>query len=431
MYTYIKELITNNVYDVIVIGGGPSGVAAAAAAGREGSKTLLIESTSTLGGMGTIGLVSIWCHFSDKEKIIYRSLAEKVLRESKKNVINVSEDRIDGVPIDSEALKRVYDNLLKEYNVDILFNTTLCDCIKENDEIKGIIINNKQGLQVYNAKIFIDTTGDADLVAMAGLETNKDEKLIQPSTLCFVISNVNISEYYKFGNLHGSNPNSIIHKIIADKKYPLIDGHVCAGLVGPNTLSFNAGHVPNVDVTNPIEYSKGMIKGRETARQYHEALKEYLPEAFKDSFLVETAPSLGIRESRRIIGDYILNLDDYAERRIFNDEIGRSSYPIDVHGNANAAKPSGKYAHYGVGESFGIPYRTLTPKGLKNVLVAGKAISADRMAQGSIRVMGVCLVTGEAAGTASSFALNNNNDVHSIDTNKLRDKLRSYGAYFK
>ena len=159
------------------------------------------------------------------------------------------------------------------------------------------------------------------------------------------------------------------------------------------------------------------------------------PKAYAGSFLVSTGSLLGIRETRRIIGDYILTRDDYIARRSFPDEIARNSYYLDVHlskSEKDMAEPEldKRCARYEPGESHGIPYRCLTPKGLKNVLIAGRCISADRAVQGSTRVMPVCLVMGEAAGLAAAMAGQAQSiDTHAIDTNDLRSRLQAYGAY--
>lgn len=438
MYTLKqKNLSLNENYDVVVVGGGPAGCTAAASSAREGAKTLLIEATGALGGMGTNGLVPAWCPFSDKEKIIYRGLAEKVFNDTKAGMKHIKAHDLDWVAIDAERLKRVYDELVTSYGCDVLFNTIVCDVdVNANKEIETIIVANKQGISAYRAKVFIDCTGDADLVAFGGGEYIKGDGSknpnLQPASLCFVFSNVDDYAFNVLGRLHGDNPNSVIHRILKEKKYPLIpDGHVIGTLVGPSTVAFNAGHIWKMDNTKPETISKGLIEGRRIAEEFLKALKEYAPTAFGNAHLVMTAPLLGIRESRRIIGDYILTVDDYAERKTFKDEICRNSYFIDVHGNADAASPRGKLSHYGKGESHGIPYRTLIPVNFNNVLVAGKTISCDRMVQGSIRVMPVCLAMGEAAGMAASHALKYHNNVRSIDIQYLRKRLIEEGVYIK
>ncbi|HHW46553.1 MAG TPA: FAD-dependent oxidoreductase [Clostridiales bacterium] len=447
MYTLKKEIPLNEQYDVIVVGGGPAGCAAAAAAAREGTKTLLIEATGVLGGMGTAGLVPAWCPFSDKEKIIYRGIAERVFNSVKEQMAHVKMNDLDWVAIDSEVLKRVYDDLVTESGADILFNTQLCSADADKDgNVNTIIVSNKQGLIAYKAKVYIDCTGDADLAVFAGAEYEQGGPggEIMPSTLCFVLANVNTYEYEynkKHGRHHGHglHPNykdSIVYDIAKDNEFPLItDTHLCDQMIGPNVFGFNAGHIFNADSTDPVSVSRALIQGRRIAYQYKQALAKYFPEAFSGAFLVNTASLLGVRESRRIIGDYMLTIDDYLSRRSFEDEIARNSYYIDIHRTPEETERLQKSRvdyefRYQKGESHGIPYRCLTPKNLKNILVAGRSISCDRRIQASIRVMPNCLTTGEAAGIAAWMALNQpDSNVHSIDVQKLRLKLKSYGAY--
>jgi glycine/D-amino acid oxidase-like deaminating enzyme len=424
-------------YDVIVAGGGPAGCTAAAAAAREGARTLLVEAAGALGGMGTLGLVPAWCPFSDKQKILYRGLAETVFNATKAGMPHVKPDALDWVAIDPELLKRVYDDLVTSAGAEVLFNTQLCAVeTRGNGAVDAVIVSNKAGLSAYRAKVYVDATGDADLAAWAGAKFQKGDETgeLQPATHCFMISNVD--EYgYRFGpGLHGANPASPIHAIRKSGKYPLIpDTHMCNNLVGPGTVGFNAGHVWNVDNTDPSSVSRGLIHGRKMANAFRDALAEFFPTAFANGYLVSTGALLGIRETRRILGDYVLTADDFISLRSFADEICRNAYYIDIHHKQSEVGKKNADVRHGhrlqPGESHGLPYRCLTPKGLANVLVAGRSISTDRVVQGSTRVMPVCLAMGEAAGMAAAMAASGGADVHAVDTARLRTRLREVGAY--
>lgn len=412
-------------WDVIVVGGGPSGCTAAIAAAREGAKTLLIESTGMLGGMGTAGLMNAWCPFTDGEKIIYNGLAEKVMRAAKKGVPHVPENSYNWLPINTEQLKRVYDEMVLSSGASVLLFTLLSAVEMKNDEtIDSIIVSNKAGLTAYKAKVYIDCTGDGDMAAWAGadfLHGDESEK-VQSATLCFSMANVNQQNYNKARyTIEGAKPQSPIHKILASGKYPLIpDSHFNVKMSAPSFLMFNAGHI-QVNSTDPLDLSDAMIRGRQLVKQMDEGLHEFAPEIFGDSYLSATGSLLGLRESRRIVGDYLFTIDDWLARRSFDDEIGRNCYYIDVH-KKNKKK---RYPRYSKGESHGIPYRCLTPKKLKNVLVAGRCISTDEYAFGSLRVMPACLVTGEAAGLAGALAVRSEKpDVHEVDVTLLRKRLK-------
>lgn len=428
-------------WDVIVAGGGPAGCTAAIAAAREGARTLLIESTGALGGAGTSALVPAWCPFSDKEKIIYRGLAETVFNAAKESIAHVKIDALDWVPIHAERLKRVYDTLVAEAGVTVLFQTQLCSVEKSaDDEVSGLIVANKAGLTALRAKVYIDCTGDADLCAWAGAEFHQgDEKgETQATTHCFTLANVDSYAYLHSPDLGAWDPRSPIHAIIASGRYPEIpDKHLCNNLIGPGTVGFNAGHIWDVDNTDPASISRALMQGRRMAEAYRAALAEFAPAAFANAFVVATGAVLGVRETRRVTGDYVLTLGDYLDRRSFSDEICRNSYFIDLHQTKEEHKNKmdevemvTRFKHYGKGESHGIPYRCLTPRGLKNVLVAGRAISCERIVQGSVRVMPVCLAMGEAAGLAAALAVRSSgNDVHAVDIPMLRDRLQQHGAY--
>ena len=437
-----RSIPVDEAWDVIVIGGGPAGCAAAISAAREGARTLLIEATGCLGGMGTSGLVPSWCPFSDKEKIIYGGIAQRVFNAYKAGIAHVNKEDMDWVSIDPELLKRVYDNMVTEAGSKILFNTFLSAVdTDDNGNVTAIIVSNKSGLSAYKANVYIDCTGDADLAAWAGAEFQKGDETgdMQPATHCFILSNVDDYAYMYGPVLHGKNPDSPIYDIVSSGKYPHIpDVHMCNNSIGPGTVGFNAGHLWNVDNTDPFNVSKALMEGRKIAADIRNALAEYHPKAFANAFLVATGSLMGIRETRRIIGDYVLTVDDYLNRRSFEDEICRNSYYIDIHNSVTESEKAkeeryytkDRYIRYGKGESHGIPYRCLTPKHLKNVLVAGRSISCDRTVQASVRIMPACLATGEAAGMAAVHAIRlPETDVHKIDTKYLRERLKEEGAY--
>ena len=349
------KIAVDDRWDVIVVGGGPGGCAAAISAAREGAKTLLIEAMGQLGGMGTAGMVPAWCPFSDGEKIIYRGLAEKIFEASRKGVPHERKQKMNWVSINPEYLMTVYDQMVTESGARVLFFSRVAAVEKAADEtVDAIIVANKSGLVAFKAKVFIDATGDGDLAALAGASFKRgdDSGVVQSSSLCFSFANVDSYNYNLTGpSLHTSNKNSPVYKAIESGKYPLIDKHFNSNFIGPDVVQFNAGHLDNVDSTDPWATTQAMMAGRQIAGQYLEAMKDVQPKTFGSAFLVKTASLLGVRDSRRIEGDYTFTVEDWKERRTFEDEIGRNCYYIDVH------KPGHKETRYKKGESHGIPYR--------------------------------------------------------------------------
>jgi hypothetical protein len=399
--------------------------------------------------MGTLGLVPWFCGYGDGEKVIARGLAERILHACCDNTPHLKKAMEQGPlyapSIDPELLKRIYDDLVTEAGAEVLFNTHLCSVEKSvKEKVDALVVANKTGLCAYKAGVYVDCTGDGDLAAWAGacFEKGDESGRMQPATHCFVITNVDEYGLNNGPSVHFYDPNSPIHPAVRSAKYPLIvELHSCNMQIGPKTYGFNTGHVFDVDNTDPANVSRALLQGRKMAAQYRDAFAEYHP-AFANAFLVATGSLLGVRETRRIIGDYFLTVDDYLARRSFPDEICRNAYGIDVHRSREESQELTKKSiaelkewnrnttqSLNRGESFGVPYRCLTPKDLKNVLVAGRCISTDRQANGSIRIMACCLNTGEAAGIAAAMAASAARNVHAVDTHELRKRLKQYGAY--
>ena len=448
-YTLKKTNIPlNEEYDVIVCGGGPAGIAAAISAAREGAKTLLLEGSGCLGGMSTNGLVNMFTNMSDGIRNVYGGLADKLVVRMKSYMPHVSPDEWRLIPIDFERMKQIYDEEVIASGAHILFHSTVCGVeMKDDRNIDVILVSNKKGLTAYKAKVYVDCTGDADLYAWAGKEYDfgNGEGDFMPGSMCFTLTNVD--EYFQpyLEQAYGGKHRDMIKKILADGKYNIPDDHYVLRKIGPRTYTLNAGHVFDLDATDPESLSKALIEGRRLARELHDAFKEYAP-CMSCSFLVQTSPMMGIRESRRIIGDYRFTGQDYLDRRSFADEVYRGKYQIDVHArkgskgideNDRKLKESGvkgdsvtRYGRYGEGESYGVPYRCLCPRDLDNVLVAGRTISSDRVANGTLRVMSSCLCAGEAAGMAAKHAMDLERiNIHNVDTQKLRRRLIEEGAY--
>lgn len=416
-------------YDVIVAGGGPSGCAAAIAAARMGADTLLIEKSTALGGMSTMGMVSMLAPYTDKEKVIYFSIAREILDRYKAKVGGMDE-RFDWVPISPEDMKVVYDEMVSESGAQVLFDSMVCQVVKSEEHIDSILVANKNGLNAYTAKVFIDCTGDADLAAFAGVpfETGDEDGTVQSATLCFALSNVKVENVDKFiSSIHcGKNP--VWERIVEENKYPLVENHCAPVMIGNNTVLFNAGHIKDMNPLDASSISQALFLGRQIAQQYHAVFKEYWPEPFENSELIMTAPALGVRESRRIQGMYCLTVEDYLERKHFPDEIAWNSYWIDSHGGKLDVRIEDVF--YKPGENFGIPWRCLVPVTCENLLVAGRSICTERSVLTSVRVMPNCFATGEAAGIGAAIAAATECTVQNIPAKDVVQRLRENGAAF-
>jgi hypothetical protein len=442
----VREPSPAEQWDVVVVGAGPAGCAAAISAAEEGAKVLLIERTCSPGGMGTVALVPAWCPFSDREKQIHEGLAGRILRRSKETTPHVPDEQIDWVPISAEHLKVIYEDELERAGVEVRYDSFLAHADTDGaGNITRIILADKMGLNAVAARTFIDCTGDGDLVARAGFEMQRGDEQgesLQPVTMCFILANVKGYEHGARVNLKGKPADggpSIAQRIVADGRHPMIpDEHLCSNWVGPGCVGFNAGHIYDVDNTDPKSVTRAMREGRKLAHAYREALAEYDPDRFGEAFVVETGSLIGARETRRIVAAYELTVEDYIARRSFDDEICRNAYFIDIHlakeeleGGDWDVKVHARFEKYKAGESHGIPYRCLLPRASKNVLVAGRCIGTDRPVNGSVRVMPVCLCTGEAAGVAAAMATRGDGvrPFGEVDVEKLRSRLRERGAY--
>lgn len=434
-----REIPIRHEVEVFVAGGGPAGVAAAVAAAREGRSVFLAEGQSCLGGMGTAGLVPAWMTFGDKVNFLTAGIGEEVLDRTHaaggtgpqydpKNKTHAS------VPINAEVLKRVYDDMVAEAGVGFAFHTAMIDVQTEGERVTGAICAAKSGIFAVKAKLYIDCTGDGDLCAWAGapFEKGDEQGSLMPGTLDSLWSAVDWETVRSSGLGAGA---SRIEQAFKDGVFTYEDRHLPGMWQVSETIGGgNIGHTFGVDGTDERSLTQALVWGRKLVLEYERYYKQYL-KGFEKMELVATGSLLGLRETRRIMGDYVLSLDDFKSRAVFDDEIGRYCYPVDIHpsrpekADFDRFMDEWKSLRYDKGESYGIPYRSLVPKGLSNVLVAGRCISADRFLQGSIRVMPGCYITGQACGVAAALAVEKATDTRRIDTGQLQQRLKRLGAY--
>lgn len=407
----------NKTYDVIVVGGGPGGVSAAITAARNGMSVLLIERYGFAGGMATTGLVNPFMYYRSKTDANHY-LPSPVFMEIVKNLSDNGAADKDGHVFDDEIMKILLDKLLIDSNVEILYHSIVTGAVSKNGAVSAITVACKEGRRDFKAKIFIDATGDGDLAAFAGFETEKGRKedgACQPMTLCFRLGGVaphewqklwvELNDIYKEGKANGeiSDPreNVLIFKTLR-----------------PDVIHFNTTRVIAKDGTVSSQLGEAEIIARKQVWELFNAFKNR-SQYCKDSFILKIATQIGIRETRRVMGEYVLDADDVVKAKTFEDGIARSSYPIDIHNPSG----SGTVIKQIEGGYYEIPYRCIVPKGSKNLLMACRAISSTHEAHSSLRVMPVVASVGEAAGLAAVEAVKGKISVSEVDGSKLKKNI--------
>jgi len=426
---YTKEISVKHDVDVFVAGGGPAGVAAAVSAAENGASVFIAESFGAFGGAGVNALVPAFMQFTDGVNFLAGNIGKRV-REYIRNNCPEEYKKFcpDSIPV--ETLKLCYDEMIAKAGVEFAFFTQVSDVVVEGKQIKYVICTAKGEVFAVKAKMFIDCTGDGDLAALAGAKFQQGDENgeMMATTLCALWNNIEWSNVQR--------PDSRrLDDAFADNVFTNEDRHL-PGIwpISTSTGGSNAGHIYDIDGTKYDSLTYGMVEGRKQLLEYRNYYKNYLS-GYEKSEPIISASFLGVRETRRIEGDYILNLDDFLSRAVFKDEIGRYAYPVDIHSGKNTNAGYKEYEkkfedlRYKKGESYGIPYRSLLVKDFDNILTAGRCISADRSMQASVRVMPGCFITGQAAGTAASLAAKNDTDTRSIDINELQNILVENGAF--
>lgn len=428
--TFKRTIPVRHEVDIFIAGGGPAGVTAALAAAREGARVFVAEGQACFGGVGTAGLVPAFMCFSDGQHFLADGLGREIY-ERMKQVADIPNDNPrNSVSINAEALKRVYDDLMQEAKIEFAFHTQVIGVEAEGGHVTYAICAAKSGIFAIKASVFVDGTGDGDIASWAGAPFEKGDEAgnMMPGTLCSLWSGVD------WERVSGSQGHKL-EQAFEDGVFTVQDRHL-PGMwrVGPGIGGGNVGHTFGVDGTDERSLTEALLWGRKSMLEYQRYYETYL-EGFEQIHLVATGSLLGLRETRRIVGDYVLNLEDFKTRAVFEDEIGRYNYPVDIHASTPNVEDFAQFEEefatlrYKDGESYGIPYRILTPQGLDNVLVAGRCVSADRFLQGSIRVMPGCYITGQAAGIAAALAASDGDSVHDVEVVELQRRLKNLGAY--
>lgn len=441
-------------YDVVVLGGGPAGFSAAIASAENGSNTLLVEYNGFLGGMATAALVmpwNVWAKSVTSKDIggVYRTLLEVL---NKGNSTFLFSDKTVLRSFDSSMVKIRMDQLAADAGVKLCFHTLACDVLKEGNTISAVVLQNKSGRGLVKGKYIVDTTGDGDVSANAGAEysvgNNKDNSNTQPATLIFKMGNVDIS---KLSSYLKSNPDEIgdwppsEEIIFGDKDHICVSGFFSLvnkgkeqGLpVKGNQLiitstpisgivTVNMTKVYGINIDDPFSISQAEINAREQISKGQEFLKKYIP-GFKDSYLAEIGIQLGIRETRRIMGDKTILYEDICSGKKYEDRVGKlfNVGHLDFTKKDDAGNNITKFEY--LTKELEIPSRSLLVKGIENLLVGGRCISTDQKTFGFIRTQTACFATGQAAGVIASVASSEKKDIRSINIYQVQDVLLKQG----
>lgn len=470
--------------DVVVVGGGTAGFVAAIAAARNGAKVILAEQANFLGGTQSGGLVMMirsMRHMraprNEEEKRTMHTSYESSY-DDQQVVFSIAQEYVDrmldidsawGIKgkattrqmFDPEIAKWVIEQMVIEAGVDVWYFSHATDVMLDGNLVEGVVIESLQERTEIKAKVTIDATGDGDVCAAAGARFDKgdpQEGYCQPLTLYFVIGGVNLDRTFdyirenpdEFGREYANTllrmrregkPMMITaflkktREAVQEGDYPVAYGKDKAN---PELLHFaypmfkkgkfrdvtyhNMDMAYNVDPTDKRELTKATIGMRDMAVRMANFYRKYVP-GYEDSYLLQTAQVIGIRDSRRIVGEYTITMDDVLSGRTFEDGIGRYGSVIDVHDKDG--KKSLHLAEVGGAGWFHIPYRALLPRGINSLLVAGRCISADYVAQGCTRSQAACMVTGQATGTAAALAIKAGVEPRNVNISELQKVLVS------
>lgn len=418
--TPASELPVLDSVDVLVCGGGPAGTAAAIASARGGARTLLLERNGYLGGMATAGLVVP--HYNPFHN---KGLNAEIIERLKE--ADAWGADFWKISFDPETWRHVTDDLVLDSGSDILFHTQVVATLVEDDAVRGVVIENKSGRFAILAKVVIDATGDGDVAARAGASYalgREEDGALQPMTTMFRMGGV--------AWIQTTN----------DGLAQLVDAAIVATgsdfrlayefpwaihLPNPREVVLMLVHVRGTDGTDARALTRSEVDGRRQARAAANFLRDNVPE-FAESYLIETASQIGVRETRRIIGDYVLTSEDIQEGRSFEDGIATVSFPIDIHDPVATGQVAAKSAYHAPRGAYDIPYRSLLPAGFEQLLVAGRCISGTFEAHASYRVKGPCVAMGQAAGLAAALSVAQGVSPRELSPALLRDELSAQGV---
>lgn len=440
-------------YDVIVCGGGPSGLNAAISARRNGASVLLIESTGLLGGNSVYALVGPWMTFHKNNKQIVKGIAAEMVSRliEEQACLGHIPDPIGFcetvTPFDQEACKALFFQMVQEEGIDVLLHALVSDVIMNNQTIEGVKVSTKGGKLTYFADVIIDATGDGDVSYLANapyIHGRNEDHLTQPMTMIFQVANVDTD---KIRQAMKEDPQNFVLGKDYDFKYIGVSGFfkevelakknndfslprdrvLLFQEVIPSNVSINMTRVQGLSGVNPLEWSKAEIIARNQIQEAFRFLKKYIP-GFENGYIVRTPSQIGVRETRHILCDYLIELDDILQAVSYEDSIALSGFPMDIH------SPSGvdlNLNHNELDVSYEIPLRALLPKGIEGLIVSGRCISATHEAQASLRVTPTVMAIGEASGCLAALSVKLNKKPREVDYRLVQQALLDQGQVIK
>ena len=423
-------------FDVVVLGGGPAGIAAAASAARSGCSTLLVERYGFLGGMGTAAGVTNFCGlhanvFGEIRQVVHGIADDLLARMTELGGLNephvIFNGKIAAQAYDNAALKIAADDVVTSSGARILFHALAAGvAMGPANEIQALLIETKSGRQAVMARMFIDCSGDADLAAHAGAPFEKAPQLLYPTAM-FRVNDVDAA---RAGEAWASIPRLMEEAGRKGRNFPR-KSPIVRPQKNPREWRVNVTQLANpdgsaVDGTDAEQLSRAELEGRRQIVDFFRFLRESAP-GFEHSYILEIAPQVGIRETRRIVGAYQLTEDDVLGCASFDDTIGVNAWPVEAHVKGDVVF---KFQDIPASRGFNhLPYRMIVPRQVENLLVAGRCASMTHMGQSAARVSGGCFVMGQAAGTAAALTIGAGCRPRDIDARQLQGKLEADGAY--
>ncbi|QTH43448.1 FAD-dependent oxidoreductase [Cohnella sp. LGH] len=431
--------------DVLVIGGGPAGIAAALASARAGARTALVERYGFLGGNATAGLVGpFMTSYSDDGKTqLVKGVFDELVRrmESFGGAVHPEKVRTGSpysgffskghdhvTPFDPEAVKLAAAEMMEEAGVRTFMHTFFVDAIVENGRVNGAVLVNKSGLQAVRAKVTVDCSADADVASRAGaeLETGrKSDGLTQPMTMFFRVAGVDDAEILKYVEEHPEERDLLFGSLIEEKRatgeWKVNKNHLgIYRTTQAGVWRVNTSRVQGLSGTSAEDLAQAELEGRRQVFELLAFFRKYFP-GFRNAVLVDTATQIGVRETRRIVGEYMLTADDLISGRSFDDVVALYGYPIDIHSPNEVTTEFSKEYH--TANVYQLPYRILVPRSTEGLLVAGRCVSATHEALGAIRVMPCAFALGQAAGAAAALAAAEGAEPRGVNVKELQRML--------